>query len=57
MSRLVVIRQQIKEKRRGGGRMCPPAYIITKYPSLNRVKHLNILNLKKYTYVNLIWAF
>ena len=33
---LVVIGQQIKEKRKGGT-MCLPAHIITKYPSLNRV--------------------
>ena len=46
MPRLVVFGQQIKEKRRrgggGGGTMCPPAYKITKYPSLNRVKSQNI---------------
>ena len=38
MPSLVVIGQQIKEKR--VGTMCPLGYIITKYPSLNRVNHL-----------------
>ena len=37
MPSLVVIRPQIKEKQREGT-MCPPAYMVTKYPSLNRVK-------------------
>ena len=37
MPSLVVIGQQIKEKWRGG-KFVPPAYILTKYPSLNRVK-------------------
>ena len=35
MPSLVIIGQQIKEKWRR--EMCPPAYIVTKYPSLNRV--------------------
>ena len=34
MANLVVIGQQIKEKRR----IVPPAYMVPKYPSLNRVK-------------------
>ena len=37
---LVVTEQEIKEKRRGGGTISPPAYVITKYPSLNRVKDI-----------------
>ena len=37
MASLVVIGQQIKEKR-GDGRMFPQPISITKYPSLNRVK-------------------
>ena len=37
MPSLAVIGQQIKEKRRGGT-MCPPAYMVPKYPSLNSVK-------------------
>ena len=37
MPSLVVIGQQIKEKRRGGA-LCP-VYMVPKYPSLNRVKY------------------
>ena len=37
MPSLVVIGQQIKKKRRGGHNVPPPAYIVPKYPSLNRV--------------------
>ena len=45
MPSLVVIGQQIKEKRRGGGAHCTPAYMITKYHSLNRVKRQKKLGL------------
>ena len=39
MPSLVVIGQQIKEKRRGGHNVPPSlTYITTKYPSLNRDK-------------------
>ena len=38
MPSLVVIGQQIKERRRGSRMFPHPAYIITKYPSLSRVK-------------------
>ena len=37
MPSVVVIGQQIKEKRRGHN-VPPPAYMVPKYPSLNRVK-------------------
>ena len=37
MPSLVVIGQQIKEKRRGHN-VPPSAYMVPKYPSLNRVK-------------------
>ena len=38
MPSLVVIGPQIKEKQRGGGHnVPPPAYMLLKYPSLNRV--------------------
>ena len=43
MPSLVVIGQQIIEKQRGGGTMCRPAYILTKYPSLNGVKVPSVL--------------
>ena len=39
MLSLVVTGPQIKEKQRGV-KMCPPAYILPKYPSMNRVKCL-----------------
>ena len=45
MPSLVVIGQEIKEKRRGY--IVPPAYMVLKYPSLNRVKpqiHLIIIS-------------
>ena len=39
MPSLIVIRQQIKEKQRGGGHnVPPPAYMVPKDPSLNRIK-------------------
>ena len=37
MPSLVVIGLQMKE-RGGGGTMCPPAYMVPKDPSLNRVE-------------------
>ena len=46
MPSLVVIGKQIKEKQMkgrggGGGTMCPPAYMVPKDPTLNRVKGPN----------------
>ena len=38
MPSLVVIELQIKEKQGGEGTVCPPAYMVPKDPSLNRVK-------------------
>ena len=39
MASLVVIRQQAKEKQRGGGDNFPPGYMVPKDPSLNRVNN------------------
>ena len=44
MPSLVVTGQQIKEKQRGHN-VPPLAYMVPKYPSLNRVKLLNLANL------------
>ena len=42
MPSLVVIGQQIKEKRRGHNFPPPPAYMVPKYPRLNRVNRLDL---------------
>ena len=38
MPSLVAIGPQIKEKQGGGAQCAPPAYVVPKDPSLNRVK-------------------
>ena len=43
MPSLVVIGPQIKEKQRGHN-VAPPAYMVPKDPSLNRVKLLDVIN-------------
>ena len=46
---LVVIGPQIKEKQRGGG-IVPPAYMVAKYPCLNRDKALFFTDLANFRF-------
>ena len=52
MPSLVVIGPQIKEKQRAT--MCPPAYMVPKDPSLNRVKTKKLLRFHCSSYCNLV---